>query len=179
MHHHFRTRRVVGPSSPPKQVEPLTEAGLLKEMHELVDMLPSGMLEKASVGILSVPDFPEDFDKEEIARLESAKADFRSDKLGQISVVRTSDRSVHERPSEYIESTDEIRANLHGLAKFMSGEILYEAVDVLKSVELLDVPEVLTPEEWADVLAGHEEIERGETYTWEEVKAEMFKRTDV
>ena len=129
----------------------------------LVDMLPSNMLEKASVGILSVPDFPDVFDKEEIARLESAKADFSFDKLGQMSVVRTSDRSVHERPSDYIESTDEIRANLHGLAKFMSGEILYEAVDVLKSVELLDVPEVLTPEEWANVLAGREEIELGET----------------
>ena len=176
---HFRTRRVVAPSDPPTPVEPLTESGLLREMHELIDILPNDMLEKASVGILSVPDFPEDFDQKEISRLERAKTDFRSGKLGRLSAARTSNHSVREHPGEYIGSMDETRENLHLLAEFMRGEILYEAVDVLKSVELLDIPEELTPEEWANVLAGREEIERGETYSWEEVKAEMFKETDV
>jgi hypothetical protein len=52
----------------------------------------------------------------------------------------------------------------------MSGELLDEAVDVLKSTALLDIPYEMTPEEWADFLEGEEEIERGDYVSWEEIK---------
>ena len=156
-----------------------TPQSLLEEMHELIDMLSDDMLERAAQYILLVPEYPEDFDPGEISRLERAKADFRSGKLGQLSVAQPSERSVHESPAEYIGSTDETRENLHRLAESMSGEILDEAVDVMCSTGLLNIPYEPTEEELKMLAETDAEFERGEYYTWEEVKAEMFKETDV
>ena len=151
-----------------------TAESLLEEMRELIDMLPDDMLEKAVHYILLVPEYPEDFDPEEISRLERAKSDFSSGKLGKLSVVQTPEQSVHERSVEYVESTDQIRENLRRLAESMSGEILDEAVDVMCSTALLNIPYEPTEEELKAIEEGLKDIEEGRVVRWEDVR-----RTDV
>ena len=166
----FSTRRIVEPSNPPKSIAPITFESLRKEIHELIDMLPDDMLEEASEGVLSVPDFPEDFDPADIKRFEKAKRDFRSGNLTETSDGCPKDDSIGESGAKYDNHPHSIRDSLHSLAEFMSGEILDEAVDVLKSTALLDMPYEMTPEEWADFLEGEEEIVRGDYVSWEEIK---------
>ena len=151
-----------------------TPQSLLEEMHELIDMLPDDMLGKAVHYILLVPEYPEDFDPGEISRLERAKADFRSGKLGQLSVAQPSKGSVHESPADYIESMDQTRDNVHQLAEFMSGEILDEAVDVMCSTGLLNIPYEPTEEELIAIEEGLKDIEEGRVVRWEDIR-----RTDV
>ena len=170
----FNTRRIVEPSDPPKPVEPITAEGLLKEMHELIDMLPEDMLEKAAEGILSVPDFPEDFDPNEIERFEMAKRDFRNGSIAGMQEAETKTGSIRETNAEYTNHLHATRKNLHRLAEYMSCELLDEAVDVLKSTALLDIPIEPTEEEIRILRETDEEFERGEFFTWEEIK-----RTDV
>ena len=162
----FTTRRVVEPSNPPKSVEPPTAEGLLKEMHELIDMLPDDMLEKAVEGILNVPDFPEDFDPTEIERLELARQKYHTGELTRPDKSET----VNWSPKEREASSHPIRDNLHLLADYMSGEILDEAVDVLGSTALLDIPYEPTEEEWESIRAGIEEAEAGDLVPWEQVR---------
>ena len=166
----FSTRRIVEPSNPPKSIAPITFESLCKEIHELIDMLPDDMLEEASEGVLSVPDFPEDFDPADIKRFEKAKRDFRSGNLTETPHDRPKEDSIRESGAKYVKNAHSIRKSLHGLAEYMSGELLDEAVDVLKSTALLDIPYEMTPEEWADFLEGEEEIERGDYVSWEEIK---------
>ena len=52
----------------------------------------------------------------------------------------------------------------------MSGEILDEAVDVLGSTALLDIPYEPTEEEWESIRAGIEEAEAGDLVPWEQVR---------
>ena len=166
----FNTRRIVEPSDPPKPVEPITAEGLLKEMHELIDMLPEDMLEKAAYYISLVPDFPEDFDPSEIERLELAKKKFHIAELARPDDSEAANGSTRE--SEI--PSHPIRDNLHRLAEHMSGEILDEAVDVLGSTALLNIPYEPTEEEWESIRAGIEEAEVGDLVPWEQVR-----RTDV
>ena len=144
---------------------------LMQEIHELIDMLPDDMLEKAAGFILDVPDYPEDFAQDEIDAFEKAKEAFRE------SEVPNQDprvRSIRERPAPFNDPAHSTRANLHVLAHAMSGELLDEAVAVLKSTALLNIPYEPTEEELAEFLAGVAEFERGESYRWEDIK-----RTDV
>ena len=164
------TRRIVEPSNPSKTVEPITDERLLKEMHELIDMLPNDMLEKAAYYISRVPDFPEDFDPNEIERLEIAKHKFQ---IGELA--RPDDSEAANGPTRESERTSHpIRDNLHRLAEHMSGEILDEAVDVLSSTALLNIPYEPTEEEIRILRETDEEFERGEFFRWEDIK-----RTDV
>ena len=166
----FSTRRIVEPSDPPKPIVPITFESLLEEMHELIDMLPDDMLEEASEGVLSVPDFPEDFDPAEIKRFEAAKRDFCNyGHTGTLEGALKED-SIRDTGKAYANRLHLMRKNLHSLAEHMSGGLLDEGVDVLKSTALLDIPYEMTPEEWADFLAGEEEFERGEYVSWEEIK---------
>ena len=166
----FSTHRMVEPNNPAKSAEPITAESLLKEMHELIDTLPDDMLGKAAYYISRVPDSPEDFDATEIRRLELVKHKLHIDKSAQsddseVAIGSTSESEMHSH---------QIRDNLHRLAEHMSGEILDEAVDVLRSTALLDIPVEPTEEEIRILRETDEEFERGEFFRWEDIK-----RTDV
>ena len=163
-------RRIVEPSGPPKPAEPITAESLLKEMHELIDMLPDNMLEKAAHYILRVPDFPEDFEPAEIERLTLAKQKFDKGELTQ-----TDDSEAAAWPTGETQAPSHpIRDNLHRLAEYMSGEILDEAVNVLGSTALLGIPVEAAEDEIRILRETEEEFERGEFFRWEDIK-----RTDV
>lgn len=170
MSYRFSNRRVVEPSRPPKSIVPITFESLHNEIHELINMLPDDMLQDAAEGLQSVPEFPEDFDPAEVARFEKAKRDFRNGKLAEMPERCPDERSTRESEAGYMENLNSPRVTLHQLSEYMSGEILDEAVDVLKSTALLDIPYEMTPEEWADFLEGEEEFKRGEYVSWEEIK---------
>ena len=152
---------MVEPGSPAKSAEPNTAESLIKEMHELIDMLSDDMLGKAAYYISRVPDFPEDFDATEIERLELAKHKLRIDKFAQsddseAAIGSTSESDMHPH---------QIRDNLHRLAEHISREILDEAVDVLRSTALLDIPVEPTEEEIRILRETDEEFERGEFFS--------------
>ena len=166
----FSTRRMVEPSNPAKSAEPNMAESLLKEMRGLIDMLPDDMLRKAAYYISRVPDFPEDFDAIEIERLELAKRKLHIDKFAQsddseVAIGSTRESEMHSH---------QIRDNLHRLGEHMGGEILDEAVDVLRSTALLNIPVEPTEEEIRILRETDEEFERGEFFRWEDIK-----RTDV
>ena len=173
MEHHFTIRRIAPPSDPSCDRELPTYDDLLRELHELVDMLPEDKMDMAVGAILDVPedpDWPGMFTQAELDRFEIGKRKFRNGELGAPSDGSVSVDAVREVQARYIEQTrhDIKRNSLHKLAKYMSIEILYESTDVLKSVPLLDIPEEASPEEWADLLEADEEIARGEVLSWEE-----------
>ena len=173
MEHHFTIRRIAPPSDPDGAPELPTYDDLLRELRELIDMLPDDKLDMAVGAILDVPadpDCPGMFTQTELDRFEIGKRKFRNGELGAPSDDRVSADAVREVQARYLEQTRhaEKRKSLYKLAKYMSIEILYESTDVLKSVPLLDIPEEVSPEEWADLLEADAEIARGEVLSWEE-----------
>ena len=162
----YDTRRIVESSNPPKSVKPITAENLLEEMHELIEMIPNDMLAAAAYYISRVPDYPEDFDPTEIERLELAKQKFQISEL-----VQPDDSEATNGPTRESERTSHpIRDNLHRLAEHMSREILDEAVTVLGSTALLDIPVEATEEEIRILRETDEEFERGEFFTWEDIQ---------
>ena len=130
--------------------------GLLQEMRELIDMLPDDMVELAAEYILEVPEYPEDYRKDETAILELAKDEFR--------------RGVGVPTSNGGASLGAMRAGLHRLAESMSDPLLDEAVYALGSTALLNIPYEPTEEEWESIRAGMKEAESGDVVPWEQIR---------
>ena len=63
-----------------------------------------------------------------------------------------------------------IRGNLHRLAGYMSTALLDECVHVLGSTALLCIPVEPTEEEIRILRETDEEFERGEYFTWDDIK---------
>ena len=134
---------------------------LRQDFRELVDMLTDEMVGKAVGYILGEPEYVEDYNEGEIAEFERGKALFKGN-------VGAGLNGGCEK------SVSLMRAELSRLADSMSASFLATCIDILGSTALLNIPEDLTEEEIADIIAGDEEIKRGEYVKWEDVK-----RTDV
>ena len=177
MEHLMTVRRIVTPEPGGRGRDPeiITYSGLLREMRDLIEMLPDDMVEKAADAVLLLPeypDWPDMFTQAELDRFEVGKRKFRNGELRAAADNGTSGSGIHETTAKYIEQAQArhktLRKDLHRLTKYMSGELLDEAVETLKSEALLDIPYELTQEEWEDLHESDKDIERGDVLSWEE-----------
>ena len=147
-----------------------TTSTLAQEIHKRIGMLPDDMLEKATHRIFQVPEYPEDFASDDVETFELAKEKFRN---GELTGPDDSEAANWKAPKSDTASTV-TRDNLHRLAGYMSTALLDECVHVLGSTALLCIPVEPTEEEVRILAETEEEFERGEFFTWEDIK-----RTDV
>ena len=137
--------------------DPEVASLLRQDFSELIDEAPDDMMDKAAGYLLEIPDWPQDYREGEIADFERGKEEFR----------RNTSTDVNGGSGK---SASLIRAELHRLSESMSAALLAEGVDVMGSTVLLNIPEDMTEEETADFIAGDEEIKRGESVKWEDIK---------
>ena len=160
------------------------------DVRELIDMLPDEMVEEAAEAIFTVPEDPEEYDDEEVARLGRAKEEFRRDTwigaegvfcawgevefrrdtgVGGMPNNRVVDGAVRDGESEYPNPESYIRAKLRRLVDSLSGESLLDYIEILSSCDLLDIPIQLSEETWASI----EESDREDSTPWEQFKEEL------